>query len=204
MGFARPGADGYLNIIDFERRAVRRARPFFNSAGNGTTRLTTALLVLLAAAAFALALAPLAGCGGEAASPTSAAPSYTGPPKVVFTPAAGGPEASLNVELARTAQEKSTGLMNRSQLTPDSGMIFLWDSPVRNSFWMKDTLIPLSIAFIAADGSIVDIQEMEAMTTTMHAPPKPYIWAVEANRGWYAAHEIKPGDRAELFYSGSS
>jgi len=88
--------------------------------------------------------------------------------------------------------------MGVSSMATDSGMIFVWDSPITTPFWMKDTLIPLSIAFIAGDGTIVDIQEMEAMTLDPHGPGKAYYYAVEANKGYFSQHGIKPGDKAEI------
>ncbi len=118
--------------------------------------------------------------------------------RVVFHPSDGS-EAALLIEIARTTQERATGLMDRSTLAPDAGMIFVWDKPVRDSFWMKNTYIPLSIAFISPDGTIVDIQDMQALSVETHSPPVNYIYAVEANQGWFTAHGVKAGDNAEFF-----
>ena len=89
--------------------------------------------------------------------------------------------------------------MNRQQLGPEEGMIFIWENPVRGSFWMKDTLIPLSIAFVTDDGVITDIQEMEALSTQQHYSAKPYVLAIEANKGWFSSRGITVGDSAEYF-----
>jgi len=91
--------------------------------------------------------------------------------------------------------------MGVSSLDADSGMIFVWDSPVTTPFWMKNTLIPLSIAFLSGDGTIIDIQEMEAQTLTQHGPGKAYIYAVEANKGYFSRQGIKVGDKAEINFS---
>lgn len=107
-------------------------------------------------------------------------------------------DSTLKVEVARTAAEKQKGLMGISSMEADSGMIFVWDDPITTGFWMKNTFIPLSIAFILGDGTIIDIQEMEAQTLNPHAPGKPFLYAVEANKGYYSQHGIKVGDKAEI------
>jgi len=116
---------------------------------------------------------------------------------VIFHPS-NGSDVKLNVEVARTSAERSRGLMDRTSMDADGGMIFVWESPVNAPFWMKDTLIPLSIAFIAEDGTIVDIQEMKAQSLDQHAPGKPYLYAVEANKDYFTQHGIKPGDKADV------
>ncbi|MDO8736229.1 MAG: DUF192 domain-containing protein [Thermoleophilia bacterium] len=140
------------------------------------------------------------GCGNstDGTSPASAISSAESLDARVIFHASDGHEAELKVEVARTEEERATGLMNREELDADSGMIFVWDKPVRGGFWMKDTYIPLSIAFIAEGGAIVDIQEMKAQDPTVHVSKKPYIYAVEANKAWFADHGIKIGDRAEF------
>ena len=104
------------------------------------------------------------------ASATTSSPWPTA--RVIFH-AANGENSELKVEVARTGQERATGLMNRKQLDADSGMIFVWDDPVRSGFWMKDTYIPLSIAFIAEDGTIVDIQDMQPLDLSDPRTGKP-------------------------------
>ncbi|MBI5869398.1 MAG: DUF192 domain-containing protein [Actinobacteria bacterium] len=106
--------------------------------------------------------------------------------------------AELKVEVARTGPEKALGLMKRDRLDADSGMIFVYDNPTQGGFWMKDTYIPLSIAFISEDGTIVDIQDMQPLDQSNHMPKSPYIYAVEANQGWFGQNGIRIGDRAEF------
>lgn len=140
-----------------------------------------------------LLIASLSGCGDSSDSGQTRFSEAL----VVFT-ASDGQTAELKVEIARTAPEKAQGLMKRDRLDADSGMIFVYESPTRGGFWMKDTYIPLSIAFIAEDGTIVDIQDMKPLDQSNHMPKSPYIYAVEANQGWFAQQGIKTGDRAEF------
>ncbi|MHB9112541.1 MAG: DUF192 domain-containing protein [Thermoleophilia bacterium] len=143
-----------------------------------------------------LFLAWATGCGD---SPDSSSPITTAPAdaRVVFI-AADGRKAELKVEVARTESERASGLMKRDKLAADSGMIFVWDGPTQGGFWMKDTYIPLSIAFISEDGAILDIQDMQPLDLANHVPSAPYIYTVEANQGWFAQHGIRVGDRAEF------
>jgi uncharacterized membrane protein (UPF0127 family) len=85
--------------------------------------------------------------------------------------------------------------MFRRSLAPDSGMLFVFDSPEFQRFWMKNTLIPLSIAFIARDSVISDILEMAPLdTTTPYISTKLARYALEMNAGWFQSHDIRPGD----------
>jgi uncharacterized protein len=102
----------------------------------------------------------------------------------------------LQVEIANTPNERQAGLMNRSSLGADAGMLFVFPSDTKASFWMKDTLIPLSIVFVKADGSIVHIEDMEPQTQTNHYSTEPYRYTIEANQGWFAAQGISVGDKA--------
>jgi uncharacterized protein len=87
-----------------------------------------------------------------------------------------------------------TGLMWRREMPQHEGMLFVYDQPQRQCFWMKNTLIPLSIAFIADDGSIVNLRDMEpGDVTTSHCSDKPVRYALEMNQGWFAKKGIKPG-----------
>jgi hypothetical protein len=109
-----------------------------------------------------------------------------------------GEGVELTVELARTAGERSRGLMFREELAEDGGMLFVFPEDTEAGFWMRDTLIPLSIAFIAADGTIVDIQDMEPLSEDTHRPPEAYLYALEVNQGWFGHHGFGPGDRVEI------
>ena len=109
-----------------------------------------------------------------------------------------GEGVELTVELARTAEERSRGLMFRDELAEDGGMLFVYVDDTEAGFWMKDTLIPLSIAFIAADGTILDIQDMEPQSEDTHRPPEAYRYALEVNQGWFREHGFATGDRVEI------
>jgi uncharacterized membrane protein (UPF0127 family) len=116
---------------------------------------------------------------------------------VTFTP--GG--ARLSVSVADTDDARVQGLKGVEALAADEGMVFLWREPVQTAFWMKDTLIPLSIAFVDEDGRIVTIREMQpcdADPCPTYGADAPFVMAVEANIGYFADVGIAPGDRATL------
>jgi uncharacterized membrane protein (UPF0127 family) len=104
----------------------------------------------------------------------------------------------LRLEVANTEQEREVGLMNRSRLDLDSGMIFVWTSPILESFWMENTYIPLTVAFLAPDGTIQEMQDMQPLTTDLHTPAKAYQYAIEVNKGFFARNGIQVGDTVEL------
>ena len=137
-----------------------------------------------------LAAALAVACGGDDDGGVSTA-------TIVLTND-GGSRQELTVELARTAEERSRGLMFREELPEDGGMLFVFPQDTEAGFWMKDTLIPLSIAFIAADGAILGVQEMEPLSTELHRPSVPYRYALEVNQGWFQEHGLGRGDRVEI------
>jgi len=98
------------------------------------------------------------------------------------------------VEVAKTPEETSHGLMGRKHLGKDEGMLFIFETEDYHGFWMKNTLIPLSIAFIDKDGRIVWITDMKPLTLNSHVPPKPILYALEMNKGWFYSFGIKVGD----------
>lgn len=101
---------------------------------------------------------------------------------------------TIRVEVARTEEEQARGLMGRRTLGKDEGMLFVYERDVHHGFWMKDTLIPLSIAFIDRTGRILAILDMEPLTLDIHMPPQPFRYALEMNRGWFATHKVQVGD----------
>ena len=103
-------------------------------------------------------------------------------------------EKEIRVEVARTPEERAVGLMARKHLGKEEGMLFIFEEEGYHSFWMKDTLIPLSIAFIDREGRIVKITDMKPLTLTSHPPPKPILYALEMNQGWFSKNRIKIGD----------
>ena len=102
---------------------------------------------------------------------------------------------ALNVEVVRTDEERARGLMFREKLERESGMLFIFDEPAYHSMWMKNTLIPLSVAFVDAQGTILNILDMEPQTLDSHMSAGPSIYAIETNKGWFAGKRIKAGDK---------
>src|SRR6202165_5246665 len=102
---------------------------------------------------------------------------------------------SLNVEVAATDPQRSQGLMYREKLGKEDGMLFLFDEPSYHSMWMKNTLIPLSVAFVDGEGRILNILDMEPQTLDTHTAAGPARYAIETNKGWFAQRKVKPGDR---------
>src|SRR5689334_15519281 len=118
-------------------------------------------------------------------------------PQLTITNSAGS-LLRLYVEIADTPEKQETGLMHRTALAADGGMLFVFPSETTIPFWMRDTLLPLSIAFIAGDGSIVDIQDMQPLDETLHNPARPYVYALEVNQGYFRLHDVGVGNQVGL------
>ena len=101
----------------------------------------------------------------------------------------------LKVEVAATEAQRDQGLMFRKKLGADDGMLFLFDDPGYYAMWMKNTLIPLSVAFIDGDGVILNILDMQPQTLDSHAAAGPARYAIETNVGWFAARKVRAGDK---------
>ena len=101
----------------------------------------------------------------------------------------------INAELATTPREREIGLMMRPSMAASDGMLFVFERPAQQCFWMRNTLIPLSIAFVADDGSVVNIDDMAPETLDGHCSAKPVRFALEMNKGWFAKRGIKPGSK---------
>ena len=114
-----------------------------------------------------------------------------------------GERIPVQVEIADTDAERQTGLSGRTTLAEDAGMLFVFDQEQPLSFWMKDTLIPLSIAYISADGRIVDIQDMQPLDETPHPSAEPAQYALEVNQGFFTERGVAVGDTVELPGQGS-
>jgi uncharacterized membrane protein (UPF0127 family) len=146
--------------------------------------------VVIAVTAFALA-----ACGGR----NPGRPPDMGRSQLVIRTA--DHPVRLHVEVADTPPERETGLMGRTSLGADDGMAFLWRSPVREVFWMKDTPIPLSIAFWDARDRIVailDLPPCQADPCPTYDPQVPFIGAVEANQGFFSERGVRLGDRVRV------
>jgi uncharacterized membrane protein (UPF0127 family) len=119
--------------------------------------------------------------------------------------AAGLPTVELNIkghrlvaEVAATEATRTTGLMNRFSLQPDHGMLFVFKEPGPQAFWMKNTYVPLSIAFIDGDGRIINIEDMAPQTENTHPSRGPALYALEMKKGWFADRNISPCTRIEV------
>jgi len=102
---------------------------------------------------------------------------------------------ALRVEVVVREPDRQKGLMFRDKLGQDRGMLFIFDEPAYHGMWMKNTLIPLSVAFIDAQGTILNILDMEPQTLDAHTSAGPSVYAIETNVGWFAARKIKAGDK---------
>ncbi|MGZ5780565.1 MAG: DUF192 domain-containing protein, partial [Burkholderiaceae bacterium] len=98
----------------------------------------------------------------------------------------------IKAEVAATNAQREQGLMFRQKMGQNEGMVFLFEAPASVCMWMKNTLIPLSVAFIDADGKIINIEDMAPQTTESHCAKKPAQYALEMNRGWFKQKNIKP------------
>ena len=99
----------------------------------------------------------------------------------------------IQAEVADTPETRQTGLMNRSAMPNNSGMLFIFDEKATHCFWMRNTKIPLAIAFIGDDGKIINIEEMQANTENNHCPKAYVRFALEMNQKWFSDRALGPG-----------
>jgi uncharacterized membrane protein (UPF0127 family) len=104
----------------------------------------------------------------------------------------------IKAEIARTEDERNNGLMFRRKLADGEGMLFIFDRDQQLSFWMKNTLIPLSIAYIASDGRIIDIKDMQPLDLNSVQSSRSVRYALEVPQGWFGRTGIKAGDIVRL------
>lgn len=124
----------------------------------------------------------------------SSAQAGDGPQKLSTTTLGAGMH-NIVAELALTPQQHATGLMHRTSMGTHEGMLFIFDRPGTQCFWMKNTLIPLSIAFIADDGTIVNVDEMKPQTLESHCSAKPVRHVLEMNAGWFKKRGLGAGSK---------
>lgn len=99
----------------------------------------------------------------------------------------------VHAEVANEPEERRVGLMYRTELPGNDGMLFVFEAPDLQCFWMRNTLLPLSVAFISDDGTIVNIEDMAPRTETPHCSRKPVRYVLEMAQGWFAERGIKAG-----------
>jgi uncharacterized membrane protein (UPF0127 family) len=148
-------------------------------------------------------------CGRAAPTPTpTVVPAVTATPIIPASPTSkaktiairkhDGSAVMLVVEVADTPESQAAGLSGRSSLAPDAGMLFDFPSVEPIEFWMHDTLIPLSIAFVDDNRKITAIQDMQPLTDDHHVPPGPIRYAIEANLGFFSRAGVAVGDSIDL------
>jgi uncharacterized membrane protein (UPF0127 family) len=103
----------------------------------------------------------------------------------------------IQVEVADTPPTQQMGLMFRKRLGKDQGMVFVFERPAQRSFWMKNTLIPLSIAYMDGKGTILNILDMRPRDLSSYLSAGPAQYALEMNQGWFVRHGVKPGDKVQ-------
>jgi uncharacterized protein len=112
--------------------------------------------------------------------------------------ASGGERVEVEVEIADDEAERRKGLMERTELVENAGMLFVFDREQPLSFWMRNTVIPLSIAYIDAEGRIADIQDMQPLDETPHPSAEPARYALEVNQGFFEERGVEVGDEVEV------
>ncbi|MCU0805197.1 MAG: DUF192 domain-containing protein [Burkholderiales bacterium] len=101
----------------------------------------------------------------------------------------------IRAEVANTPESRMKGLMFRKTLGTSDGMLFVFDEPQRQCMWMRNTYVPLSVAFIDANGAILNVEDMEPLTESSHCAAGAAKYALEMNKGWFASRGLKAGTR---------
>ncbi|QKO22094.1 DUF192 domain-containing protein [Rhodoferax sp. BAB1] len=101
----------------------------------------------------------------------------------------------INAQVAATNEQRAIGLMFRKEMPTSEGMLFVFEQPSSQCFWMKNTLLPLTAAFVADDGTIVNLADMKPQTLQSHCSAKPVRYVLEMNQGWFAKRGIKAGSK---------
>lgn len=143
---------------------------------------------------FVLVIAMLAcACGGE--NSNGDAPVL---PTREITVSQGATSQKLTVELALTAAEQQQGLMYRQEMPESRGMLFIMGRQMTTGFWMKNTYLPLDIAYLDAGGTVVDIIPGVPLSEEIHQPASPYWNVLEVNRGWFERHKLGIGAKVSI------
>ena len=101
----------------------------------------------------------------------------------------------IQAQVAATPEQRATGLMHRTEMPTNEGMLFVFEQPAGQCFWMKNTLLPLTAAFVADDGTIVNLADMQPQSLDSHCSAKPVRYVLEMHQGWFAKRGIGPGFR---------
>jgi len=103
----------------------------------------------------------------------------------------------IDAQVAQSPQERQIGLMHRKEMPAHEGMLFVFEQPATQCFWMKNTLLPLTAAFVADDGTIVNLADMKPQTLDSHCSAQPVRYVLEMNQGWFAKRSIKAGAKLQ-------
>jgi uncharacterized membrane protein (UPF0127 family) len=101
----------------------------------------------------------------------------------------------IDTQVALTPEQHAIGLMHRKEMPQQEGMLFVFPNPTKQCFWMKNTLLPLTAAFVADDGTIINLEDMKPQTTDSHCSAKPVRYVLEMNQGWFAKKGLKAGSK---------
>ena len=142
-----------------------------------------------------LAALALTGLLGLMAAPALALQGMPTAPQKLPTTQLGIGMHVIKAEVAQTPREHAIGLMWRTEMGANDGMLFIFPQATKQCFWMKNTLIPLSIAFVDDDGKIVNIDEMQPQTEDAHCSAQPVRYVLEMNKGWFAKRHIQAGQK---------
>ena len=134
-------------------------------------------------------------CAAVAALAVGAATAQEGPqlnlPRVELTAGM----HRIDAQLAQTREQRQIGLMHRKEMPQHEGMLFVFEQPAVQCFWMKNTLLPLTAAFVQDDGTIVNLADMKPQTLDSHCSAKPVRYVLEMNQGWFERKGIRAGAR---------
>jgi uncharacterized membrane protein (UPF0127 family) len=101
----------------------------------------------------------------------------------------------IDAQVAQSPDQRTIGLMHRKEMPQHEGMLFVFEQPSVQCFWMMNTLLPLTAAFVADDGTVVNLADMKPQTTDSHCSARPVRYVLEMNQGWFAKKGIKPGSK---------
>jgi uncharacterized membrane protein (UPF0127 family) len=110
----------------------------------------------------------------------------------------------IQAQVASTPQQRAIGLMHRREMPTNEGMLFVFEEPGTQCFWMKNTLLPLTAAFVADDGTVVNLADMKPQSLDSHCSAKPVRYVLEMHQGWFAKRGIQAGQRLRApFFDGN-
>ena len=138
---------------------------------------------------------PLGRAAAAALLVLAGAAAAQGTPQALAAVRLGAGIHNINAQLAKTAEQREVGLMFRTSMAANDGMLFAFEQAGQQCFWMKNTLIPLAVAFVADDGRIVNIDSMKPQTLDGHCSAAPVRYVLEMNEGWFTKRGIKAGSR---------